>query len=158
MPHLLIRGVSHEGIRSVSRALVAELANICECPEDYFVLEALHTTAFFGGEAVDSYPFVEVNWFDRGLAVRDAVASCIDRHIRSVGVTEAEIAFKVYEEDAYYANGKRLGASDAEREAELLALRTENGKLKEDLAKARKALAAGSGQNMSSKLYDALRE
>ncbi|MFC5471428.1 DUF1904 family protein [Cohnella suwonensis] len=158
MPHLLIRGLPHEGIRSVSRSLVAELAEICSCPEDYILLEALHTTAIFGGETVSSYPFVEVNWFDRGAAVRDAAAACIDRHIRSIGIAETEIAFKVYEEDAYYANGKRLRTPSVELESEIQALRAENDKLKEDLTKARKGLAASAGQNMNSRLYDALRE
>jgi len=156
MPHLLIRGVTPERIRAISGTLVAELAELCRCPEDYFLLEVLNTTAAFGGEFVPSYPFVEVNWFDRGQDVRDRVAESIDRHIRSQGVEEVEIAFRAYSEDGYYANGKRLAAQSAE-ESELKALRSENQRLKDELQRARKASQAA-GPTMSSKLYDALRE
>ncbi len=162
MPHLLFRGITPEQVRTISGPLVEELAVVCRCPEDYFLLECLHTTAIFGGEIVPSYPFVEVAWFDRGAAVRDLAAACIDRHVRSLGVPEFEIAFRNYERESYYANGERLGepvAEPAERDAE--SLLSENGRLKEELRKARKAIqskTAGASSNMSSKLYDALRE
>lgn len=159
MPHLLIRGVSPDGIREVSRDLISELAVICECPEDHLLLECLNTTAIFGGNIVPSYPFVEVNWFERGPRVRDLAAECIDRHIRSLGIPEAEIAFRRYEPDAYYANGRRLTETTGEAGGEALkALQAENQRLKDELFKARKAIQTGSGPSMSSKLYDALRE
>ncbi|RKP44286.1 DUF1904 family protein [Cohnella endophytica] len=159
MPHLLIRGVAPDGIREVSQALVAELAVICQCPEDYIVLECLTTTAVYEGQFVASYPFVEVNWFERGPRVRDLAAECIDRHIRSLGIPEAEIAFRRYESDGYYANGRKLSETEGEANKEALqALQSENQRLKEELLKARKALQTGSGPSMSSKLYDALRE
>lgn len=109
MPHLLFRGVDPEQVRAISGPLVAELAAACRCPEDYVLLECLHTTALFGGKVVPSYPFVEVAWFDRGTAVRDLAAACIDRHVRSLGMPELEIAFRNYERESYYANGKPLG-------------------------------------------------
>jgi len=161
MPHLLFRGVSPEQVRAISGPLVAELASACQCPEDYIMLEYLHTTALFGGEIVPSYPFIEVAWFDRGEAVRDRAAACIDRHVRSLGVPELEIAFRVYERKSYYSNGERLGEEPDGESAELHSLREENKRLKDELQKARKAMIAkpsGSVSNMSSKLYDALRE
>ncbi|QTH40334.1 DUF1904 family protein [Cohnella sp. LGH] len=162
MPHLLFRGVNPEQVRAISETLVAELAAVCRCPEDYILLECVHTTALFEGKVVPSYPFVEVAWFDRGTAVRDLAAACIDRHIRSLGVPELEIAFRNYERESYYANGKSLrepAAESVERETE--SLLEENKRLKDELHKARKTLAsksAGMGSSMSSKLYDALRE
>jgi len=161
MPHLLIRGVSPEQARAISRPLVEELAAVCDCPEDYIMLEVLHTTAVFGGEIVPSYPFVEVSWFDRGREVRDRAAACIDRHIRSLGLPEAEVAFRNYEKASYYANGVSFAEEPASEPDELETLRAENRKLKDDLQKARKtaqAQMAASGSRMSSKLYDALRE
>lgn len=177
MPHLLIRGVEADRLATVSEALVAELAEICACPRDYIMLECLHTTAVFGGARVASYPFVEVSWFERGLEVRDRAAACIDRHIRSLGLDEMEVAFRTYAKDAYYANGERFGepdgsagaptsASSGESDAnrELEALRAENGRLKDELGKARKAVqnavlgGGGAMSSMSSKLRDALRE
>ncbi|WP_082034068.1 DUF1904 family protein [Cohnella kolymensis] len=141
MPHLLIRGVTPELIITISKPLIEELANVFECPSDHILLECLHTTAIFDGAYVASYPFVEVNWFDRGRPIRDQAAQCIDRHLRSLGIPEMEIAFRTY--------------------GEIEALTAENAKLKDELRKARKALQLnlnGSSANMSSKLRDALRE
>ncbi|MFD0674041.1 DUF1904 family protein [Cohnella sp. GCM10027633] len=162
MPHLLIRGVDPDRLATVSEALVAELADISACPPDYIVLECLHTTAVFGGGRVASYPFVEVNWFDRGAEARDRAAACIDRHVRSLGIEEMEVAFRLYAPEAYYANGKRLGEPTPE-EAGAAALAEENARLKDELGKARKALqnavlGGASASSMSSKLRDALRE
>ncbi|WP_306220638.1 DUF1904 family protein [Cohnella sp. WQ 127256] len=158
MPHLLIRGVSPEQIRIISKPLVADLAVLCQCPPDHILLECLHTTACFDGEAVPSYPFVEVNWFERGQSVRDQAAACIDKHIRSLGIVELEVAFRIYEAESYYANGVSLSTA-ANAEGIIQALQTENQRLKDELQKSRKALQANqASSHMSSRLYDALRE
>lgn len=162
MPHLIIRGVDPDRLASVSEPLVGELAVIFDCPPDHILLECLHTTAVFAGKHVTSYPFVEVNWFERGMAARDAAAACIDRHMRvSLDIEEMEIAFRVYAPDAYYANGSRLG--EYPRKSELEEMQAQNAKLTDDLAKTRKALqgatlGGGAMSSMSSKLRDALRE
>lgn len=161
MPHLLIRGVSPEQLRGISAPLVRDLADVCQCPEDYILLECLHTTAVYAGEFVSSYPFVEVNWFDRGREVRDRAAARIDHHIRSTGVEEVEIAFRCYEKESYYANGQSFGEpaeEPTEEPGELEKLRADNQRLKDELQRARKASQSGTGTSMSSRLYDALRE
>ncbi|QMV41143.1 DUF1904 family protein [Cohnella cholangitidis] len=157
MPHLLIRGLAPEQVRAISQPLVAELAKLFQCPADHILLECLHTTACFEGEFVPSYPFIEVNWFERGQSVRDLSAECIDKHVRSLGIAELEIAFRIYEADSYYANGVKLSSTET-GDGELQALQSENQRLKEELSKARKALISSSNSSMSSKLYDALRE
>lgn len=162
MPHLFIRGVDPDSLASVSEPLIGELAAIFDCPPDHILLECLHTTAVFAGKRVASYPFVEVNWFERGTETRDAAAACIDRHMRTaLGIEEMEIAFRVYSPDAYYANGHRLG--EHPRQSELEVLQALNDKLTDDLTKTRKALqgvtlGGGAMSSMSSKLRDALRE
>lgn len=163
MPHLLFRGVTPDQVRTISVPLVTELASVCQCPEDYIMLECLHTTALFGGEIVPSYPFVEVAWFDRGAEVRDLAAACIDRHVRSLGAPELEIAFRNYERESYYANGERLNKESEGQPTtpNVEALLAENKRLKDELHKVRKTLQAKSASqslSMSSKLYDALRE
>lgn len=159
MPHLLIRGVSPDHIRTISKALITELAGICECPEDYITLDCLHTTACFDGAIVPSFPFIEVNWFERGSVVRDRAAECIDRHVRSLGLDEVEVAFRTYEQASYYSNGVKLSVAGSEET--VAALQLENLRLKEELQKVRKMLQSNQtspGSYMSSKLYDALRE
>lgn len=106
MPHMIVRGIPVPQIQSISTALIAELATLCSCGTDNFMLECLPTVSIFDGKQCETYPFIEVGWFDRGQEVRDAYASILTKHILSTGVPEVEIAFKVYREDSYYWNGK----------------------------------------------------
>ncbi len=109
MPHLITRGIPAEFVRAISRPLVDELARVCDCGTDNFTIECLQTTGVFDGELVPSFPFIEVAWFERGQEVRDRFAQAVDAHLKTVGISEAEIAFVAYQEDSYYVNGKRFG-------------------------------------------------
>ncbi|WP_435169859.1 DUF1904 family protein [Paenibacillus glycanilyticus] len=107
MPQLLFRGVPADRLTTVSLALAEDLASICECGTDNFTMECLHATAVFGGLAEgQSYPFVEVGWFERGQAVRDRFAQTVTAHLARIGIAEVEVAFRTYREDSYYINGK----------------------------------------------------
>jgi len=105
MPQLTVRGIDISVMKAVSAALLEELAAICECGTDNFTIDCLLTASVFDGKKVDTFPFVEIAWFERGTPTRDRVADAVARHVRSAGVAEVEIAFKVYREDAYYING-----------------------------------------------------
>lgn len=107
MPHIIVRGVPVEQMRLISKALIEDLAIVCECGTDNFMVECIHTTSIFDGEIVESYPFIEVAWFERGPNTRDLVAHTLTRHVHSLGIPEVEIAFIAYREDSYYINGKR---------------------------------------------------
>ncbi|WEK53504.1 MAG: DUF1904 family protein [Candidatus Cohnella colombiensis] len=154
MPHLLIRGITPEQVRTISQSLGSQLATLFQCPADHIVLECLNTTAIFAGEVVSSFPFIEVNAFDRGKAVQDEAAMCIDSHVRSLGISEVEIAFRMYERSDYYADGKSFVPSSSDFQA----LQAENQRLKEELQKLRKSLQSSHIGSMSSRLRDALRE
>lgn len=106
MPQLRIKGIEAEKILSISKDLVNELTEIVECPRDYFTIECIDTTSIFDGEFVETYPFVEVAWFDRGQKVQDRVAKIIATYINQLGVQDVEIAFVVFKENSYYENGK----------------------------------------------------
>lgn len=106
MPQLTLRGISLEKIKTISTAMVEELANVCGCETDNFTIDCLQVTSLFAGHLVETYPFVEVAWFDRGKKVRDRFAATVTRHLWQTGIAEVEVAFKVYREDAYYVNGE----------------------------------------------------
>jgi hypothetical protein len=97
----------------ISASLLEELADICECGTDNFTIDCLQVTSVFGGRPIETYPFVEVAWFERGQDVRSRFAQAVTRRIREAGVPEVEVAFKVYREEDYYVNGVCCG-----REAE----------------------------------------
>ncbi len=108
MPQLTIRGIEPRAIAAIAVPLVQELALVCECGTDNFTLDILQVTtvSVTDGQQADTYPFIEVAWFERGQDVRDRFAETVTRHLRQGGVSEAEIAFKVYAEAAYYVNGE----------------------------------------------------
>lgn len=106
MPQLLIRGISVEQIKIISKPLVQELADLCACGTDNFTLEVVNSTFVFEGEEVPGYPFIEVKWFERGLDIQDEFASTITKHVHSLGIPEVEVAFVTFKESNYYLNGK----------------------------------------------------
>ncbi|WP_019123404.1 DUF1904 family protein [Brevibacillus massiliensis] len=106
MPHLMVRGITPDQMCSISKSVVEELAAICECGTDNFLIECLHTTAVFDGKLAASYPFIEVAWFERGVETRDRAAKAIAKHVLALGIEEVEIAFRTYREDSYYVNGE----------------------------------------------------
>ncbi|WP_442602234.1 DUF1904 family protein [Paenibacillus sp. KN14-4R] len=112
MPHILVRGIQVEQMCEISTPLVTELAELCECDTDNFMIEILQTTSVFGGKIVETYPFIEVAWFERGKEVRDSFAEIVTKHVRSLDIPEVEIAFTTFQESSYYING--VSCSDEE--------------------------------------------
>jgi hypothetical protein len=106
MPHIVIRGISIEQMKTISKPLVGELAGICECGEDNFTFEIVHSTFVFNGEEVPPFSLIEVKWFERGQEVRDKFADVVTKYIMSVDVSEVEVVFIPFSEPAYYINGK----------------------------------------------------
>lgn len=106
MPQLLIKGISVEQVKSISKPLVQELAELCACGTDNFTLEVINSTFVFDGEEVPGYPFIEVKWFDRGLEIQNEFANLITKQVHSLGIPEVEVAFTTFRESDYYLNGK----------------------------------------------------
>lgn len=106
MPQLTMRGVNITEVAKISAALIEELAVICRCSKDNFTIDCLPTTSILEGAVVPTFPFVEVAWFDRPRAIQDGVAIAITNHLLQTGIAEVEVAFKVYRETHYYANGQ----------------------------------------------------
>lgn len=106
MPQLLIKGISVEQVKSISKPLVQELAELCACGTDNFTLEVMNSTFVFDGVEVPGYPFIEVKWFDRGLEIQNEFANLITKQVHSLGIPEVEVAFTSFRESDYYLNGR----------------------------------------------------
>ena len=106
MPHLFIRGISVEQVKTISKPLVQELADLCACGTDNFTLEVVNSTFIFDGNEVPGYPFIEVKWFERGQEVQDQFANIVTKHVHSLEIPEVEVAFSTFRESDYYYNGK----------------------------------------------------
>ncbi|PLR83560.1 DUF1904 domain-containing protein [Bacillus canaveralius] len=106
MPHLMIRGISVEQVKSISTPLVKELAELCICETDNFTLEIVKSTFVFDENEVQGYPFIEVKWFERSQDIQDQFAHLVTKHVLSLGIPEVEVAFAAFLESSYYLNGK----------------------------------------------------
>ena len=108
MPQLIFKGISVEKVKKISTPLVMELANLCQCETDNFTLEIIHSTFVFNQNEVESFPFIEVKWFDRGQEIQNRFAGIITKHLQSISISELEVAFSIFLESAYYLNGKNF--------------------------------------------------
>ena len=108
MPQLIIKGMKREAVINISKGLVDDLQQLINCPREYFTLEVIHSKFVFDGEPTEGYPFVQVNWFDRGQEVQDAVGKAITRVVQSAGYQNVDAFFVVLEEKKYYENGQHF--------------------------------------------------
>lgn len=106
MPHLIIRGISVEQVKTISTPLVQELANLCICGTDNFTLEIMKSDFVFNQNQVPGYPFIEVKWFERGQGIQNQFAKIVTKYVHSLDIQEIEVAFTAFLESAYYLNGK----------------------------------------------------
>lgn len=108
MPQLRFHGVTPARLAPVSRGLLDRLARAADTARDDFTLECIASTFIFDGEEVPSFPFVEVLWFERGDAVRDACAEAITQALTESGLGEVEVFFIALDRRGYYAGGRHF--------------------------------------------------
>lgn len=108
MPQLIVRGMQREDVLSISRKLVDELQSTINCPREYFTIEVIGSEFIFDGAESAAYPFIQLNWFDRGQEVQDQVAETITRAVQSKGYENVDVFFVVLDEKKYYENGKHF--------------------------------------------------
>ncbi|MFL6563287.1 MAG: DUF1904 family protein [Bacillus sp. (in: firmicutes)] len=111
MPHLFIRGVTVDQVKTISTLLVQDLADLCACGTDNFTLEIVNSTYVYDGHEVTCHPLIEVKWFDRGQEIQDQFAKIVTKHIQALEIPEIEVAFSTFQEFAYYLNGKSFASS-----------------------------------------------
>jgi hypothetical protein len=109
LPQIVFRGISIEQLKSISKPLVAELADICDCGTDNFTLELPNSTFVYNGEEIPAFPLIEVKWFERGQEIRDQFAQTLTKYLMEFKLPEVEVVFTVFSETAYYINGKHCG-------------------------------------------------
>lgn len=106
MPHLRIRSLGSDQVANLSTSLVPDLAEITGAPIDNFTLELVPTQFFQDGKVVNSFPFVEVLWFERPQAIQDACAVLITKKVREVAPgQDVVVVFTKLAKNSYYENG-----------------------------------------------------
>ena len=86
MPHIVFRGITTEQLKHISKPLVEELAEICECGTDNFTLELPSSTYVFNGQEIEAFPLIEVKWFERGQEIRNRFAKAITTYVMDFGL------------------------------------------------------------------------
>lgn len=108
MPQLIFKGIKEDTVKKLSMDLPAKLAKITDTQEDWFTMEYLPVRFYVKGEASDSYPVVNVNWFDRGESLQDEVALEITKAVQSEGYEMVDVIFNLLEKRCYYENGEHF--------------------------------------------------
>lgn len=106
MPQIKMRNIDKNKICSFSKEMIDELESILKCPRSYFTIEHFATTAIKDGEVVEGYPFVEIDWFDRGQEIQDEVAKVVTKYVHNSGYKDVDVIFSILDEKRYYENGE----------------------------------------------------
>lgn len=107
MPHLHFKCISENHVKSLSQTLPKELATAMETSEDNFSFESVPHKFFSAGKVTESYPYVEVHWFERSQDCKIKSAKIITDQVRKL--TSAEDVVVVYvplAKNDYFENGK----------------------------------------------------
>lgn len=106
LPHIVFRGINIQQLKNISKPLLEELADICECGTDNFTFQLPSSVFVFNGEETEAFPLIEVKWFERGQQIRNLFAQAVTNYLLELGLPEVEVVFTAYSEEAYYINGK----------------------------------------------------
>ncbi|WP_374078224.1 DUF1904 domain-containing protein [Bdellovibrio bacteriovorus] len=109
MPHIRMRALKADHVRQLSADLSKDLAQVMNTSEDNFTFEAVATQFFTQGQLTDSYPFVEVLWFERPQEVQDNCARILTDKVKALtGAEDVVVVFHVLAKTAYYENGRHF--------------------------------------------------
>ncbi len=108
MPQVIFKNVQKQHVQEISVKLPLKLEQVSEIPKDWFTVEHLDISLFENGQCSNGYPIVQINWFDRGLEVKDKIAEVIFQTLKEKGYSDSELFFINLEKQSYYENGERF--------------------------------------------------
>ena len=112
MPHIRISGLEQEQVRTISKPVIDQLAELVGCPRDHFTIERFLTEFIFDGEVDgNAYPMIDVLWFSRSQETQDQAGKLITDAVRGVlsdKTLDICVRFSALEPTAYYENGKHF--------------------------------------------------
>ncbi|MBN2795285.1 MAG: DUF1904 family protein [Clostridia bacterium] len=109
MPHIKFRGMKRDEVQEMSTELLNALVNLINVPRDHFTLELEESTFFHDGELhKNAYPFVNVEWFDRGVQTMQAAAEIITKAIKAYPYNDVTVYFTNLNKEHYFENGEHF--------------------------------------------------
>lgn len=78
MPHIKIFGLEKAKVKVLSADLTEKLAQAIGCPQDWIYFSCLGDGDIFAsGKPLKDRVFVEIQWFDRGLSVKQNIVNIL---------------------------------------------------------------------------------
>jgi len=108
MPQVRIKGITPEGVKLISKEIIDTIAVLTNCPREHVEIDVVLTRALRDGIELESTPFVEIYWFDRGQEITDKTAKALTQLIQSTGIENIDIAFHLFQKNLYYENGQHF--------------------------------------------------
>ena len=108
MPQLIIKGLKPCEYRPFAKESRPELSRIVECPEDWFTFDYQLSAMYTSGGAVESFPVLQIWWFERPKDVQDRVAVYLDEALKKRGYRNSQISFHIFREEDYYEDGRHF--------------------------------------------------
>ena len=108
MPQIIVKGITEEQCAALSVKAAPQLAEICDCPSDWFVFDLVPSKFFTENGAVPHYPVVQVWWFSRPAEIQNKVAQLLHSIFTEMGFADNQISFHLFKECDYYENGENF--------------------------------------------------
>ncbi len=109
MPHLRCRALKLEIVKKISTPLINGLTEIIKCDRSWFTLEHINSTFISDEEIINSYPFIEILWFDRGEGIKKEVVNFITNLLKKENdYPSITIVFIDLEKNNYFENGEHF--------------------------------------------------
>ncbi|NLN83382.1 MAG: DUF1904 family protein [Firmicutes bacterium] len=102
MPTLVFRGVKPSDLQTLAQPLIEKLSQVAQCEKRVFTLELTQTTHFDESGLIESYPMIEVHWFDRPQEQQDEAAQVIADFMKNLGYKRVKVSFIIIDRTAFY--------------------------------------------------------
>lgn len=112
MPHIKIFGLEKAKVKVLSADLTLKLAQAMACPQDWIYFSCLGEGELYtSGKPLKDRVFVEVQWFDRGINVKQNIVNIISDGIlqdkgRLSKMQSVNFVFVTTKDDDFYATNK----------------------------------------------------
>ncbi len=108
MPQIMIKGLEDFQVKTLAKNTSEKLSAIVDCPADWFLYDSAPAKFYSHTGEELKQAVIAVHWFQRSQDVQDAVASCIDNELKSLGFESTQISFSLFLKESYYEDGEHF--------------------------------------------------
>lgn len=106
MPHIIFKGIKEDKMVDISNVLPKKLSPLFGgVPDDWFFLEHIDAKYYYHGKVLESFPLVQINWYDKGPEVKEKVVFSIHEVLENLGYKSIKIFFINLDSDCFFSVG-----------------------------------------------------